>query len=146
MTAEEQEAFAAATGATIDAASVNLDDLAAAYAKARADREEASDREKGLRVLEDQAQAELFNAMEARNLKSIRHRTLGTFTLNDLAWPSVVDGDALRAWALEVEPGILVTNSQRLGKVMRDAMKGEGEMPPGIEAVFTRKIKWTRTT
>ena len=41
-------------------------------------------------------------------------------------------------------PEILLPNAARLAVVVREALRGERDMPPGVEARFTRKIGWRR--
>lgn len=138
------EAFAEATQAPIDAQAVGLDALAVAYADARKAREEVSDTEKRLREIEKRAEAALFEGLEARNLRSIRHKDLGLFTLSDIADAVVTDAAALREWAQEVMPELLSPNRQTLGKVIRDAMKEGEAIPPGTDYAFRRGINWRR--
>jgi hypothetical protein len=121
-----------------------LDDLVSAYAIARANREAVSDEEKRLRTIEGAAEGELFDALERLGLRSVRHRELGLFTLNDMANAVVSDEARLREWALEVMPELMLPNRQRLGKVVRDLMKEGGELPPGTDVSFYRKISWRR--
>lgn len=123
---------------------VELDALVGAYAAARGVREEASDHEKRLRAIEAQAETALFEALERLGLRSVRHRTLGLFTLNDMANAVVTDELALRAWALIEMPELMLPNRQRLGKVVRDTLKEGGAMPPGTDVTFFRKINWRR--
>jgi hypothetical protein len=123
---------------------VELDELVTAYAVARATREEASDREKRLRETEARVEGELFNALERLGLRSVRHRTLGLFSLNDMATAIVTDEVLLREWAEMEMPEILLPNRQRLGKVVRDALKEGEALPPGTDVSFYRKINWRR--
>lgn len=146
MTDEEQTEFARMTEAPIDARTVDLEALVEAYVAARTTREEISDREKYLREIEGRAETALFDSIERQGLKSVRHKTLGLFSLNDLAWPSVVGNDELVAWAREAQPDLLTINKQSLGKIMRDAMRAGDELPPGVEPTFSRKISWRRAT
>lgn len=121
-----------------------LDALVVAYATARALRESVSDKEKEMRVTEGHAEAALFDGLERMNLRGVRHAEFGLFTLNDMASATVTDEKALREWAQEVMPELLLPNRARLSKVVRDSLKGEGEMPPGTEPSFYRKINWRR--
>jgi hypothetical protein len=123
-----------------------LDASIEAYAVARSQREMVSDQEKRLREIEGRAEAALFEALERLGLRSVRHRTLGLFTLNDMANAVVIDEAALREWAQEEMPELLLPNRARLGKVVRDTMKEGGELPPGTDVSFYRKINWRRGT
>jgi hypothetical protein len=123
---------------------VELDALVTAYAVARGIREEASDREKLLRATEATVEVALFDAMERLGLRSVRHRELGLFSLNDMASAVVTDEAALRAWAENEMPEIMLPNRQRLGKVVRDALKADEPLPPGTDVSFYRKINWRR--
>ncbi len=137
-------AFAATQAAGATAEKAGIDDLVVAYATARANREAVSDEEKRLRDIEAKAELALFDRMEALNLRSVRHEKLGLFTLNDMANAVVTDAAALREWALEVMPELLSPNRQTLGKIVRDLLKEGGDLPPGIEPAFYRKINWRR--
>lgn len=123
---------------------VELDALVTAYATARAIREEASDTEKRLRAIEGAAEGALFEALERLGLRSVRHRTLGLFTLNDMANAIVIDEVKLREWALIEMPELMLPNRMRLGKIVRDTLKEGGTMPPGTDVTFYRKINWRR--
>jgi len=126
------------------AETVDLEAIVQAYADARHTREEVSDTEKRLRAIEAEAESGLFEALERLGLRSVRHKYLGLFTLNDMASGTVTDEAKLREWANEVMPELMLPNRARLGKVVRDALKGEGEMPPGTDVTFARKINWRR--
>lgn len=121
-----------------------LNTLIEAYAAARATREVISDQEKRLREVEAKAEGELFDALERLGLRSARHKDLGLFTLNDMANAVVNDESKLREWALEEMPELMLPNRQRLGKVVRDLMKEGGDLPPGTDVTFYRKINWRR--
>jgi hypothetical protein len=121
-----------------------LDDLVVAYATARDNRERVSDEEKALRAIEARAELALFDRMEALSLRSVRHGTLGLFSLNDMANAVVTDEAALREWALEVMPELMLPNRQRLGKIVRDTLKEGGDLPPGTDFATYRKINWRR--
>lgn len=114
------------------------------YATARAVRESVSDEEKRLRATEGRAEQALFDGLERLGLRSARHKTLGLFTLNDMANGSVIDAAKLREWALEEMPELLSPHASKLGKIVRDALKEGEPLPPGVEATFYRKINWRR--
>jgi len=121
-----------------------LNALMEAYAIARAGREAAGDVEKERRRIEDEAERQLFDAMERLQLRSARHDTYGLFTLNDMANAVVTDEGELRKWALEEMPELLLANRARLGKVVRDTLREGGVMPPGVDVAFKRGINWRR--
>lgn len=109
---------------------------------------EADEEKKAYDVIE----ATLFDALEAAGLESIRTER-GLFRLNDLAWARIEDAEAAKAWADAHMPELLTLNSQRLSKVVRDALKGDVEIDgavagtglmPGIGYVTSRKITWRR--
>lgn len=120
-----------------------LDGLIAAYADARNVREEADERAKRLREIEDRAEAELFDALERLSIRSVRHAR-GLFSLSDLAWASVLDEDSARQWAEAERPELLTLNRQRLSVIVREALKEAQPLPPGIDYKVTRKITWRR--
>jgi hypothetical protein len=100
----------------------------------------------------DEIEATLFDALEAAGMSAFR-TDRGLFRLNDLAWARIEDAEAAKAWADAHMPELLTLNSQRLSKVVRDALKGdveiEGAVPgtglmPGIGYVTSRKITWRR--
>lgn len=104
------------------------------------------------RKVYDAIEASMFDALEAAGLESIRTER-GLFRLNDLAWARIEDAEAAKAWADAHMPELLTLNSQRLSKVVRDALKGDVEIDgavagtglmPGIGYVTSRKITWRR--
>lgn len=148
MTDEEQAAVEADPQLSLDDGVAEergeLDALIIAYATARSIREDVTEREKQLRNIEAKAEQDLFDAIERLGLRSVRHRELGLFTLNDMANGTVTDEAALREWALNEMPELMLPNRQRLGKVVRDTLKEGGTLPPGVDATFYRKINWRR--
>lgn len=125
-------------------ARAGLDALIRAYVDARIVREAASAREKELRAIEDRAEADLFDAMERVNLRSATHDELGMFILSDLAWAKVTDEAKAREWAEHEAPELLLLNRQRLAVVVREALKGERDMPPGVDWTTSRGVNWRR--
>lgn len=122
----------------------SLDALVNAYADARRAREEADDRVKRLTDIEQRAETALFDEMERLNLRSVKHDR-GLFMLNDLAWASVEDREAVLSWAQREFPELLTLNNQRLSVLVREYLKGErDEMPPGTGFKTSRKINWRR--
>ena len=119
----------------------SLDYLIRAYAAARDKREVAGNEEKRLRVLEEDAERELFDALEQQGLHSIRHE-LGQFILDDKAWSKVIDPIAARGWAEEHQPDLITLNVTRLNPVVREALKNGDQLPPGVEYSIKRKIQW----
>lgn len=119
-----------------------LNALVEAYAAARNAKAQAAEHVKRLQAVEDRATADLFDAMERVNLRSLKHDTLGTFSLNDLAWPKVEDEAAARAWAETEFPEAITVNRQRLAVIVREALRGEREFPPGVDYSLSRKINW----
>lgn len=121
-----------------------VNDLIVAYALARTLREEVSAREDELRIVENRAEQALFDGLERLNLRQARHETLGLFSLNDQANAKVNDAAALREWAVIERPELINVNRQSLGKIVRDTLKEGGELPPGVEPTFYRKISWRK--
>lgn len=119
-----------------------LNGLVEAYVAARGRREDASATEKRLREVESRAELALFDELERQNLRSVRHATLGLFYLNDQVSATVTDDVALRSWAVEVMPELLIANRARLGSVVRHTLKEGGELPPGTDYSTYRKIGW----
>jgi hypothetical protein len=119
-----------------------INTLIEAYAAARSARLEAVERVKRLQLVEDRATADLFDAMERVDLRSVKHDRLGTFALNDLAWPKVSDEETARAWALTEFPEAITINRSRLAVIVREALAGERDMPPGVDYALSRKISW----
>lgn len=122
-----------------------LADAKVRYEKAQA---EADEEKKAYDVIE----ATLFDALEAAGMSAFRTER-GLFRLNDLAWSRIEDAEAAKAWADAHMPELLTLNSQRLSKIVRDALKGDVEiegavagtgLPPGIGYVTSRKITWRR--
>lgn len=125
--------------------SASLQPLIAAYAIARTRREQVDDEAKKARAVETEAETALFDALERQNLRSVRSDEYGQFILNDLAWASVTDRDAARQWAENEMPELLLLNSSQLSVIVRQAAKGERDMPPGVEAKYSRRINWRRS-
>lgn len=131
-------------GQGASAPSPALQQLIVEYALARTRREQHEDEGKAIRAREAELEALLFDAMENQGLRSVRHAQYGQFILNDLAWADVIDEAKVRAWADAEMPEILLANRSRLATVVREALKGDRDMPPGVEAKFSRKINWRR--
>lgn len=139
---------------TTDATTVSetFKELADRLADDRINLDKANDIVKELQRLYDESEAKLFDALEDAGLSSIR-TDRGLFRLNDLAWASVDDEDAARAWAEANMPELLTLNRQRLSVVVRKVIKGEedapgvpaGQNPPGVTFRTSRKITWRRT-
>jgi hypothetical protein len=129
---------------TVPAERADVEALINAYADARAAREEVSAQEKRLREIEEKAEQALFTELEHLNLRAVRHER-GLFTLNDLAWPKIVDPSMARQWAELEHPDLITLNATRLGPFIREALKEGLDLPPGVEATFSRKINWRRS-
>lgn len=125
-------------------APASLNQLIHDYADARTLREMNDDEGKRLREVETQYEAKLFDELERLTLRSVKHER-GNFILSDLAWAAVTDVALSREWIEAEMPEILSPNATRLAVVVREAIRGEREMPPGIEAKFTRRINWRRS-
>jgi len=93
----------------------------------------------------DQLEAELFDAIENAGLRAIKVDNIGTFSLNDLAWARIADRQAALEWAEANMPEILTLNHTSLSMLVRAAIKGEGDMPAGVEFTTSRKISWRKT-
>jgi hypothetical protein len=91
----------------------------------------------------DKAEAALFDALEAAGLRAIR-TPRGMFSLNDLAWARIEDPAIAREWAEANLPEAITLNHTRLSVIVRQALKGEATMPPGITWTTSRKITWRR--
>lgn len=108
--------------------------------------EAAEDLVKNIRLDMEATEAQLFDALENAGIRQVR-TDRGLFTQNDLAWAAIEDRDKALAWAENVMPELLMLNSQRLSKLIRDFLKGEGdlaEMPDGVGFKTSRKITWRR--
>jgi hypothetical protein len=120
-----------------------LDELAATYANKRVVREQYDHLLNNARKEEDEAQARLFDALEAQGLRAIR-TPLGLFSLNDLPWAQVLDPVAAREWAEENMPELITLNIQRLSPFIRPFIKSGEELPPGVTFTVSRRITWRR--
>lgn len=118
--------------------------LIADYAIARSRREQIEEEKKRASQAEAIAEAKLFDALEGAGLRSVRSKELGLFTLSDVAWAAVTDPVAARAWVDANMPEVLSMNATKLAVVVREAARGEREMPPGLDAKYTRRIGWRR--
>lgn len=129
-----------------EATSTAFADLAEDLANKRIALDAANDIAKERQAEYDKAEATLFDALENAGLQQIRTER-GLFRLNDLAWASVIDESAARAWAEENEPALLLLNRQRLSVIVRQALKGEDGVviPPGVDFKTSRKITWRRS-
>ena len=91
----------------------------------------------------------LFDMLENAGLESIRVPGVGLFSMNDLAWPQVVDAAKAVEWAENEHPDWVTLNHQRLQTPIREALRGEGEITPeqfaehGIGYTTSRKIRFT---
>ena len=119
-----------------------LNGLVEAYVAARTRREDAGAQEKRLREVELRAEVALFDELERQGLRSVRHGRLGLFYLNDQVSPTVNDDAALREWATQEMPELLIANRARLGAVIRAALKEGRDLPPGTDYGTYRKIGW----
>lgn len=122
----------------------NADALIVEYANARNERERLEDLAKAAKSDEEIAEARLFDWLEKHNLKNVRHAR-GLFMLDDKAWSTIEDAVLAREWAEHAEPDLLTLNHSRLAVIVREALRGERDMPPGVGARFSRKINWRRT-
>lgn len=106
----------------------------------------AKDAEKLAQEEYDKVEADLFDALENAGIRSVRTER-GLFSLNDLAWATVTDEAAARAWAEAHMPELLLLNRQRLSVVVRQHLKGEEgvDMPDGVDFRTQRKITWRRS-
>lgn len=121
-----------------------LQDLARRYAEERETLNDMQAAAKAQQARVDEAQEALFTALENQGVESTRVPELGLFSMNDLAWARIVDRPRALAWAEERMPEVLTLNHQQLSKVVRDALKGEGEMPEGVDFTTSRKITWRK--
>lgn len=112
-------------------------------ADARNERQRLADLVKDAQAVEDQYEAELFEALERLGVRSFRTER-GLFSMNDLAWSSVEDEQLARSWAETHMPELLLLNRQRLSKVVRDALSEGNPLPPGVTFTTSRKITWRR--
>lgn len=147
MTDAEDLDIGVAPAVTVDGSNPGLADinvLVMAYADSRVAREAAEEHAKQLRRAEEAIEVQLFDLMEKMNLRSVQHAR-GRFSLNDLAWPVTEDADAAREWAKIAQPDLLLLNNQRLAVIVREALRGERDMPPGVDFRTSRKISWRRT-
>jgi hypothetical protein len=129
-----------------EAAPANITELAELLAIKRTAREMADEESKRIRKEEEAVERDLFDALERVNLRSVKHKTLGTFSLNDLAWAKIEDRQRAIEWAEHVNPDLLTLNNQSLSKYVRDILRGEvegaTEPPPGVSYTVSRKITW----
>lgn len=122
-----------------------LDRLIAEYVVARSRKEQLADELKGANQQEAIAEVRLFEAIEALGLRAVKSKEHGQFILSDLAWASTTDVERARDWLLAEMPEILTPNATKLAMIVREAIRGEREMPPGIEPKFTRRINWRKS-
>lgn len=140
------------TDAKVPAAEGRIADLIRVYAEARFQLDQAKEAAKPLQAAKDRAEADLFDAMENQNLRSVRHGTLGLFMLSDLAEPQLLDAVQFVRWAEDAMPEILTANRQRLAVVIREILRGERDrlsadgdgLPPGVGFTTRRNINWRK--
>lgn len=123
----------------------HLKGLIAEYAVKRRRREQIDDEKRAAQDAEAIAEARLFDAIEAQGLRSVKSEEFGLFILSDLAWAAVTDVAVAREWIDQEMPEILSPNATKLALIVREAIRGERSMPPGIEAKYTRRINWRRS-
>lgn len=138
---------------TVPEAAGPIAGLVAEYAFAREALDEVKQRTKPFQERKDAAETALFDALENAGLKSVRHATLGLFTLSDLAEPRVADPATFVAWAERAMPEVLTANRQRLAVVIREILRGdrpfasqdtEYGLPPGVDFSTRRNINWRK--
>lgn len=122
-----------------------LRQLADRLADLRVRLDEISEAEKHARAEYEAVEHDLFDALENAGIRQLRTER-GLFTQNDLAWARIVDPEKARLWADNNMPELLTLNQQRLSKIVRDHLKGEGidAMPDGVDFTTSRKITWRR--
>ena len=125
-------------------ASKKIENLAVAYAAAKRSLEKIKEQEKIQSKETGRLEADLFDALEDEGLTSVGIAELGKFRLNDLAWAKIEDREKAMAWAEEQKPELLTLNHQQLSVIVRRAIEGEGEIPPGVTFTASRKIGWTK--
>ena len=108
--------------------------------------EDAKSTEKEASKEASKIEAELFDALEDAGLRSVKVDGMGTYGLNDLAWASIDDRAQAMAWAEEQRPELLTLNHQQLSVLVRDSLKGDGEMPPGVTFTTSRRISWRKAS
>ena len=118
--------------------------LAEAFAREKRALEAIKESEKEQSSITSKAEAALFDALEDAGLTSVKIAGLGSFRLNDLAWAKIEDRQAALEWAEQQRPEMLTLNHQQLSVVVRQAIKGEGEIPPGVTFTASRKIGWKK--
>lgn len=121
----------------------DLTALVNAYADARLEHERVKALEKLAAKPREEAERALFDALRAGGFRSVRTER-GLFTLNDQAWPRIVDPVAARNWAEIEHPELITLNHTSLGPVVREALKEGLDLPPGVDATFTAKVNWRK--
>jgi hypothetical protein len=129
-----------------DIPSTQVLDLIIAYTAAKAGLEKIRDKEKIQSKETSKVEADLFDAIEDAGLRSVKVDGIGTISLNDLAWASITDRKVAMEWAEQTKPELLTLNHQQLSVLVRDAIKGEGEMPPGVDFSTSRRISWRKAS
>jgi len=124
--------------------SQKLDALISDFANAKARLQNLEAEKKELEAEVRVAEALLFDALEDDGLRSVKTDDLGTFSMNDLAWAKIEDREKALAWADQNRPEMLTLNHMQLSMVVREALKGEGEIPPGVDFTTSRKINWRK--
>jgi hypothetical protein len=122
----------------------DLKALAESVADYRNVLDEAMDAEKVARANYEEAEAALFDALEAAGIRQFRTER-GLFSQNDLAWAQVEDESAARAWAEASMPELLLLNRQRLSSLVREGIREGHPLPPGVTFTTSRKITWRRS-
>lgn len=114
-----------------------------AFADAKNALDEARDVMELAQKKADYAESRLFDLLENAGLRQVRSER-GLFSMNDLAWAQVTDGEAARAWAEANMPEIITLNRSRLSVVVRTALKEGEALPPGVDFTTSRKVSWRR--
>jgi aspartate aminotransferase-like enzyme len=113
------------------------------FANARLALDEVKDTLEVAQSKYDAAEAHLFDLLEASGLRQVR-TARGLFTMNDLAWAAVEDGEKAREWADTFMPEIITLNRSRLAVVVRNCLKEGDPLPPGVSYTTSRKVTWRR--
>jgi hypothetical protein len=126
--------------------STRILDLIIAYTAAKSGLEKIKDQEKRQAKEVATVEADLFDEIENAGMRSVKVDGIGTISLNDLAWASISDRTVAMEWAEQNRPELLTLNHQQLSVLVRDFIKGEGEMPPGVDFTTSRKISWRKAS
>lgn len=123
----------------------SLDEVAHALLEGQARKKRAAEEEKEANFEIEVAEITLRKLLKAQGLDSVVMRG-HRFTPEPAPWPQVKDKHALLEWAKENMPDEIQMHASVLLRTVKQALDGEGELPPGVDVYFSSGISVTKSS